>query len=89
MKVESQVGIDGNTRGVDALADSMCSNTRLIELDLRYNRLADAHMPAFAKIMKVHRGLTSLLLSWNHDITDVGGRVILDAIKTNYTLKNL
>ena len=64
------------TRGIDALADALATNTKLEALDLRYNRLTDAHCPALRRGLEKNRHLQTLLLSWNNEITNAGGREV-------------
>ncbi|CAD7941247.1 unnamed protein product [Amoebophrya sp. A25] len=78
-----------STRGVEALADAMSDNTKVQYLDLRFNRLHDTHMPAFKRILTSNRHILTLLLSFNNEISDKGGRVLLDAMRTNFTIQNL
>ncbi|CAD7956083.1 unnamed protein product [Amoebophrya sp. A120] len=85
----NHVGQDKNLRGTEALADALSENTKLQYLDLRYNRLADEHMGSVKRILSTNRHLLTLLISFNNEITDKGARMILDALKNNFTVQHV
>ena len=74
--------------GVTALANALCVDRVLKELDLSYNRIGPTGATALADALRVNRVLTNLKLRWN-SIGNEGAKAIGKALAVNGVLTTL
>ncbi|KAF4325040.1 hypothetical protein BBO99_00000635 [Phytophthora kernoviae] len=75
-------------QGVDALADALEVDTRLVTLDLRNNNIGPEGAKALAKALRRNRTLRQLDLRWN-EVGNPGVLAFREALQTNHSLVSL
>ncbi|MBN9229213.1 MAG: hypothetical protein J0I93_00055 [Legionella sp.] len=78
-----------DTKELQHLAHSLRTNTSLNKLNLSNNDIESAGISVLADILKNNTGLTEILIYENNKINDTDMKVLMEALKDNYTLLNL